>query len=394
MGLFSPEMVVLFECCRSPEDTGLEAGLAEALSRSELDWFRFFDLAVLHKVLPVVYHTLQKGHAGVVPADAWEELSKANRANAMKSLRLANEQRSLSVLLSAKGLRGVFLKGISLAKRLYGDIGGRHAGDLDLLVEPDSLYDIHRALRECGYELKGDTDFFERPAAVKGVARFYPDKPYVHKQKRIHLECHWRFFGNKYLLPVPWDRVWTPSEGGYGLDPELELLYLLVHGSKHRWCRLKWLVDIDRMCRTRDQELWPRFFDLVRKERLERPVAQGLELARLTLGTPVPELPTSPGKVRRLVREPISVLRESDGERRLVSVLPAGVPFAYYTVSLKRDLRFKVGTLAFALFALEPNREVLILPDSLFFLYYPLAPFIWMYRKVARRRALHGRGAA
>ena len=54
--------------------------------------------------------------------------------------------------------------------------------------------------------------------------------------------------------------------------PELNLLYLIIHGAKHVWQRLKWLVDIkDYPFDTVDSEKW---MELVRELKVGRMVSQ------------------------------------------------------------------------------------------------------------------------
>jgi len=54
--------------------------------------------------------------------------------------------------------------------------------------------------------------------------------------------------------------------------PELNLLYLVIHGSKHGWQRLKWLVDIkDFPFETINADSW---HGLVRQLKAERMVSQ------------------------------------------------------------------------------------------------------------------------
>ena len=78
---------------------------------------------------------------------------------------------------------------------------------------------------------------------------------YFHPQKNIMLEIHWRLepFPSKELT---FNELWARRRVSqitnypvYFLGEEDLFVYLVSHGARHGWFRLRWLLDIDQMVR-------------------------------------------------------------------------------------------------------------------------------------------------
>ena len=67
------------------------------------------------------------------------------------------------------------------------------------------------------------------------------------------------------------------------------LLYLCIHGAKHWWIQLKWVVDVDRCVRVAHDLDWQVLFARARERGCVRVVLLALFLARQTCGLELPE---------------------------------------------------------------------------------------------------------
>ena len=111
----------------------------------------------------------------------------------------------------------------------------------------------------------------------------------------IHLEIHWvldhlifnlREEESKDLLFSNTQKSHLLGRSVNVLSPELELIYLLVHGAKHAWFRLKWLVDIHHYpFHLIDQS---KFEKLLERFKMHVIVAQTDELLKIHFGKGVP----------------------------------------------------------------------------------------------------------
>jgi hypothetical protein len=75
--------------------------------------------------------------------------------------------------------------------------------------------------------------------------------------------------------------VWT-------LGPEDTVLFLCLHGTKHNWAVLSWLVDLAEVVRGQPDLDWDAVLLWSRLPGRRRPVQLGLHLARRVLEAPVP----------------------------------------------------------------------------------------------------------
>ena len=76
---------------------------------------------------------------------------------------------------------------------------------------------------------------------------------FQHEQEFTDLEIHWRFFRKYKFWDIDFKTLHRKKTISYSLEGrifrklpnETEILYILVHGSKHAWFRLKWLIDVN-----------------------------------------------------------------------------------------------------------------------------------------------------
>jgi hypothetical protein len=91
-------------------------------------------------------------------------------------------------------------------------------------------------------------------------------------------------------VEAAWADARPSSFGGApacALGPEWELVYLAVHAARHRWSRLKWLVDVHERCRAGRID-WPRVVETAARFGWSRILGITLGASRALLGTELP----------------------------------------------------------------------------------------------------------
>jgi hypothetical protein len=96
-------------------------------------------------------------------------------------------------------------------------------------------------------------------------------------------------------------------EGRFGSEETLVLL--CAHGMQHRWEKLKWVVDIDRLVRRTPELDWSKVLDVAERMGGRRALLLGLFLARDARGLPLP------ASVEALLRMDAVVARLADEVR-------------------------------------------------------------------------------
>jgi hypothetical protein len=122
---------------------------------------------------------------------------------------------------------------------------------LDILVDEKDLYDSAMILKSINIEADLSLDFLKNDTLIKVGSDF----SLFNKFNNIHLELHWNLFrellnekrkkfisSNQLSIDINGKRINT-------LDYDSLLIYLCVHGSKHLWERIEWIVDLDKLIR-------------------------------------------------------------------------------------------------------------------------------------------------
>jgi len=257
-------------------------------------WPRLLALADAHGVSPLVARNLESLGWPCVPPSAREALEARRRINAARALRLGRALARALDELGAAAVPVIPLKGPALAEALFGDAALREFSDVDILVPRASVARACAALAAAGYA----RDAREEPVApgevdwlLEGNIEYgfiSPDPPGCLVE--LHWDIAWRWCPGPDALADLWadarPRAFRGREA-QAVGPEWDLLYLAVHAARHRWGRLKWLVDVHELCARREID-GAAVGDKARRFGLGAVVAITLGACRALLGTPVP----------------------------------------------------------------------------------------------------------
>ncbi|MBW6499742.1 MAG: nucleotidyltransferase family protein, partial [Bacteroidales bacterium] len=188
--------------------------------------------------------------------------------------------------LRAAGIAFIPLKGFVLSQKIYGDPSFRFTGDVDLLLEPADIEKALSVLEKLGFV----PSLFPWPSGEKQKQRligFRNQFALENPATGLDVELHWRLFYYPILPSGETDRIVKENLSTIAfqgrtfqvLNPELDLLFLLIHGGMHGWRRLKWLVDVHEIARQKrfDER---RFSELVATYRAEKMIGLYNELIK------------------------------------------------------------------------------------------------------------------
>jgi Uncharacterised nucleotidyltransferase len=379
----------VFACLRFSfdQDTGK---LCDACRQIE-DWDAFLWWAQRHRVLPMVYNNLRRTAWGILPDTVQASLEGEYRRNSFRSLALAGETVGLIRLLAQNGVAAIPLKGQVLALQVYDDLSIRHAGDIDLLIGPQNIDKADEVLQGQGYRLD-NPHLVCTPLRKRFIRRRIHHHHYFSATNRIQVEIHWRMSA-VFRLPFQFDRLWSQGEHFSFTGDALTVLpgvsnmiFLCIHGATHGWSRLKWLCDIAHIQSGYRQTDWIRLFTVARGLNAARPVVQACALAHIVFGSPMPDWVAAEAvkdkAISRLLKTAVCRLGAPDPRPRTVL---EKCSFHLYRVGLRNTLRHKIEALSLTYNA--NDWRTVPLPDSLFVLYYPIRPLLWMKRQVQRKMA-------
>lgn len=319
------------------------------LDAGAVDWDRFADLASRHRVEPIVWRALQNLQELRPPSTLAQRLQDADRQNALRCLALMSGLVETVGLLAQERITAIPLKGGCLAARYYDDVSCRHAGDIDILVDPTDLARTDRILKSAGYQQISS----KTHAAVDDS--FVEDGTFVYHlsyltRTRIPLELHFRLNQNPALLPLRVSQIAArASVVRFGetdlttMPDDLQFLFLATHGARHEWERLQWVYDIALLVHRTPQERVRDWLVLARQQSVFNPAAQALIMAHRLLGVPVPPEALAArarsSRIRYMERRALQVFlgrahRNRDGGKGL------DVPTRLYRLSMSSDPRY------------------------------------------------------
>ena len=382
------ELRLLLSCLRA--SAGLDEGdRINALCRTITDWDAFIRQVNRHQVVSPAYKYLKRYAGNSFQGPVFSDLKDRYRKESLRTFRKAIELIRIVKRFDRKGILVLPIKGPVVALQAWGDLGSRHVGDLDILVSPEQTFEAENILLRDGYR-RIHPHFELTPRQRLAYIHRNHHFGYSSRKRGVMVELHWRFGSNRRLFPFKFDELWQTREtlklGGVQvstLSPEHTILLLCAHGSGHAWSSLFWLNDVAQLVAKYDALDWRVLMGRAEQSGIARMVAEGVLLASVLLGSPLPDPVRSYIRkdkgVNRIAGKAFYLMNHSSG----LSHKPFTYPW-YCTKShqymLRRDPGYKLTFFANMLGADYGNWGRVPLPDALFPLYYLLRPVTWFFR--------------
>ncbi|HEY3913184.1 MAG TPA: nucleotidyltransferase family protein [Verrucomicrobiae bacterium] len=354
----------------------------QRLAGQRANWDYVLEAARHHGITGLVRSSLKNNAADIVPRNTLDMFDRRFRVNAARNLFLTQELLSLIRGFGEHGINVIPFKGPMLAITAYGNVALREFLDLDILVPKEHIIRAGQLLRRWDYE--------QPVSQTSGGGSSHVESQlgcdFLRKDGKISIELHWSFIQRWLGFEVDLDEVWrTPHYVPLGgmkvlsLPAETTLLYLCAHGTKHRWRRLCWVVDIARVLEREADLDWDKLLKTSKYMGSRRTFFLGLHLSHILLGVELPQKvslemeqdPTSISMAQKICAE--IFLSETD-----VAAKSAGWSNDWFYLRAKerwqdrlRYLRYLAGWL---LLPSQKDKRWIPLPASLRWLYIILRP--------------------
>ena len=254
---FPVELQLLLACARVNIDAGQREHIQHLIAAGP-DWNRLVLTARRHGLCVLLHRTLRAVSHEQVPSAVMEQLTALAGNYRSRNLMLVAELLRIVTILENAGIDAIPYKGPALAQYVYRDFALREFVDLDILIKPGDAVKARRALMAAGIPATNPVS----PLAEQLDRYFHCEFGFV-LLREVKLEVNWRQAPAYWPLPRMDDKVWerlgrlrlagvdTPR-----LDPVDLLIVLCVHGCKHSWATLKWIVDIAELLRGQPELDW------------------------------------------------------------------------------------------------------------------------------------------
>ena len=204
--------------------------------QSDIDWKIVFNLCQQHNITSIVAHGIVSKEYTNVPPEVKKAFSDTLFLNIVKDEKQKNEIKRISQAFTNEKLKFMPLKGIIL-KSIYPSSDMRTMGDIDILVDIDSMQKYCKVMENLGYTFVKDK---ENEVSYKNTSAL------------IELHRYLITPGNDDMFSY-YETGWNiakqseDSECKYILGKEDEFVYLICHFVKHyrnAGCGIKPLIDM------------------------------------------------------------------------------------------------------------------------------------------------------
>ena len=337
----------------------------DELIAGAVDWDRLWRVGHRHEVLPLVARAIASVRADSSIA---QDPARAGETGGPPSAWLADTQRRRVVTVIQNGgllqellavlddftsasIDVIPVKGLILTQLLYGDIGLRPAGDIDVLVPSGQLSAARERLHALGFRQEARAPYEARHHPYHD-AQYYRPGP----NGATCLELHWGLAAPRYFsldTAILWSRSRVAAVFDRQvrvLSPEDTLLHLAIHRSRSP-LRLRWIVDIAELLRGTDDLDVHYLLDQAGAAGARTSLAMAIDLADRLLGAPAPPTLAAGLRIGRLKR---SILERTCGLPALFARIPDGdvrqQPHLIYRIAEQDGIGRMAGSLAFAVF--------------------------------------------
>ena len=345
---------------------------------------KIIKLGFTHGIIPLLYQRLKD--QPFIHKKINKELSQLYWMISQKNMLLSSKLIGINRAFQQDGIQLIAYKGALLSQQLYANITYRQFQDIDLFIQKEDILNAHNRLKKLGFESSTPIELLQNPLYVK---RYYTCE-YRDIKSNAVIELHWRLFKTKTPKTLENSEIMKSIQSLKIQSEELHtfsswhlLYYLLIHGSKHRWERIEWIVDIDRMIRQEKISV----DELLTKEHesyIHNMILLGLYTCYKLFNTPLSKSIKSQFKPlhKRLFNETLLMQKNSKSETS------NNLRKLKFDLALRADTTEKLKFLYQIIFSInEKDMQSLALNEKQSFLYVVLRPLRLMTRYI--KKVLH-----
>lgn len=406
---FSIENKLLLYCIRTDCDLDTVKKI-EALLGKSIDWKFIIQKAKSHGVMPLLYQNLSKICPQAVPKTTFDKLRKCFYVNTRHNLVLSQELLRVLSIFQSQCISAVPFKGPSSAVAIYGDISMRQFSDLDIFIKEHDVERARYVLLSQGY----------RPDPVHQLDF---EAHYISENNRFIIDLHWAISfkdirkKNDVSFAIDLEGVWERMGQIAFLTSTIpqfsreDMFIIRCQDAvkeywKDPWPKLKWVQDIAQMVQVHAEMDWEWVIGQAKRSRNQRLISLCLSLAENLIGTPLPEAVrqriSSDSQVKILNREACRMFFfEGNAQNPFLDRHRGFIKRELFCIRLKESFKDRIPYYFRILRGYRNNacravknkedRSLLLLPNSLSFLYYLFFMLYYILRPVWRTARLGSR---
>ena len=270
-----------------------------ALAKLNLEqWQSLLSQAHFQSLTPLLFQRLVRDQESLdIPKEIIQHTADEYYDSLGRNLILYNQLNQLLSELERQNIQAILLKGIYLAKFIYGDIALRSMSDVDILVRREDLIHAMAVLKNLGYTTIGYAT--TNDPITEEVLHYYHHAPEQQKANLIRLDLHWQLTDCDCGLKVDVSALWEHAQtvqlsevAAMGLSLEDLLLHICIHAAyAHTFFQqVRSVVDLAEILGLKSSQInWQFLLKEAHDWRIERGVFAMLYISQQYLAAPVPD---------------------------------------------------------------------------------------------------------
>lgn len=370
---FSHEMRLLFKIISLDSENNKKHEI-KLLIEEKINWLYFLQLTQHHHLDALVRNIITDLGLKIIP-NAIEKALNANIISSKSKIGIIEEELINTInILESNNIAAISFKGPALAHQLYGDGLSRFSRDLDFLVKKEDMARTLDVLENNGYTFQKK----KQTAKIENAYLEYNGQYLLFTPKhKIAVEPHITFGPSNIPIHVDYNKLFNHHQKTININDnkipifqeEILFLVLCFHGTKEKWRRIKWLIDISFFLIKYPNINWEFILEQAQKWGILRSVYLALFLAEKIFNSPIPA--SISDKVRMDSALSYLTTKVLDDLENLKDKKSSIFNFSYFIFLSREKNKDKITYLFRSFFTPRDIHYNLInLPDQFFFLYY------------------------
>lgn len=368
----SPELSLIIECSK---DNPNEIVINEKINIIK-NWDVFIDISYSSGIFPLVYNVLKKKNE-ILSKTILQKFKSLNMDIVQQNMIMTTELFKITNLFKDNSIEVIAFKGPTLSELVYSNVISRQYVDIDLLVRDEYFEKAVKILKDLKYKEKLDYSF-----GKEKIKEVLSDHTFFNEKKGTTLEIHNKLFSLDFPIKLDINDFFINNQNipiGNNLintfSNEYLLVYLCLHGSKHLFSRLSWILDIDKIIGKYDLD-WELIDRIVNKYNAKTMFYSSLFLSKKLFDTNIPKNITKEYnyKYHYIVKTIIMKNRNIDEDK-----------FSFINLIMFDNIKQK---LSYILYIFKPtylDYQTLKINYNSDILYYILRPFNILFRYLKRK---------
>jgi hypothetical protein len=240
-------------------------------------------------------------------------------------------------------------------------------------VHPIDFPKAYAVLEDAGYSPAFKIDKKQTKYLVR------TDNHFSFKRQGDIIELHWGAAPQENIYPIAEELLWQDLNAVQVLDKELytlsfenTVIFICLHGAKHGWKQIKWIVDLAYLTQSIPESHWFNVLEYARRLGFFRQVCLGLLLSKDIVGAVLPSKVEDLIKIDKHAQQITYDVRASLFKSPRKPNLLGEYLFYLDTRERWKDrLHFLIDVI---LKPKTPDWRLILLPENLFYFYYIIRP--------------------